>query len=115
MKMIVAVAGIILAFTPSFACALDLYVQAEAYAFANDIALDPIQSIQSLLYGLDYAGEWTQYEMPATSFGTYSVTMRCWGNAGVPYRLQLITMPADVDGIPQTIDFDFIGKGNCGS
>lgn len=115
MRMIFVIAGVVLAFTPSFACAIDIFVQAEDYRFSHDIALDPIQSYQSLLYGLDYAGEWTQYELQATGFGTYGVTMRCWGEANVPYRLQLVTIPADVDGIPQTINFDFIGKGNCGS
>ena len=115
MKMIAAIVGIILACAPSFACALDLYVQAEAFASFNELGYDPIQSYQSLLYGLDYVGEWTQYDVPATSFGTYSVTIRCWGNANVPYHLQLVTIPGDVDGIPQTIDFEFIGKGNCGS
>lgn len=62
------------------------------------------------LEGLDYPGEWTEYDMKVSAYGTYSFLLLCWGDGGVPYHLQLHLTPA-LGGETQTIDINFIGEG----
>ncbi len=114
-KRLIVIVGFILASTPSLACAIQVVVQAEQYTSANDIAYVPIQPNISYLEGLDYPGEWTQYQLQTTGFGTYQVTLKCWGALNVSYHLQLVTMPVQGDNPAQTIGFSFIGRGSCGA
>ena len=65
------------------------------------------------LEGLDYPGEWTEYDMNVSAYGTYSFLMLCWGDYNVPYHLKLYLTPA-AGGITQTIDIEFTGKGCVG-
>jgi hypothetical protein len=62
------------------------------------------------LQGLDYPGEWTKYALPVTAFGSYTVTMICWGDNAIPYHLRLYLTPQS-GGDTQVIDFQFLGKG----
>jgi hypothetical protein len=115
MRMTIAIAAAILLLAPSLASAADVYVQAEDYVYAYDIGYYPITTSGGLLYGVDTVGEWVQYELPGALYGTYTVTMRCWGDPNVPYVLQLVTLPSDPEDVPQAITLEFIGKGSCGS
>jgi hypothetical protein len=85
------------------------YLLAENFSLAHDIAMYPIRSYNGLLDGLDFPGEWVEYSLPVLPFGTYQVHLRCWGDP-VPYMLHLMTYPAQGEE-PQTIAFDFTGKG----
>ena len=115
MKRLIVIVTFILASAPSLVCAIQVVVQAEDYKSANDIDYVPIQPSISYLEGLDYPGEWTQYQLQTTGYGTYQVTLKCWGALNVQYSLQLVTMPVQGDNPSQTIDFSFIGRGSCGA
>lgn len=99
---------------PSAAGAASAVRQAEDFTSYLNLAYYPIRSNLGMLEGLDAPGEWTQYIMPTLPFGTYKVTLRCWGNE-IPYHLQLATFPVQGEE-PQTINFAFTGLGTsvCG-
>jgi hypothetical protein len=115
MKRTVAISLVVLVCAATSTSAIDLSIEAEAFRYAHDIANDRIAANGTLLFGLDSPGEWTQYELSTSSFGTFGVVMRCWGDINVPYHLQLLVLPSEGEGDPQMVDFNFIGKGSCGS
>lgn len=91
--------------------AATITVEAEDFiAFYESGQYDLINEYLNRLVGLDYPGEWTEYEMNVPAFGTYSIIMLCWGDYNVPYHLRLYVTPA-LGGDTQTIDFEFLGKG----
>lgn len=89
-------------------------IEAEDFNAYHDISAYPIGTYTYLSYvtlqGLDYPGEWTEYTAPVTAYGRYAVTMLCWGDTGIAYRLRLYITPESGGGT-QTIDFEFLGKG----
>ncbi|MGD1048277.1 MAG: hypothetical protein ABR899_05940 [Candidatus Krumholzibacteriaceae bacterium] len=110
MKKITVLAAALMMLVPCVALGAEALVQASTYLLSHDIAFDPITRANSILNGLDYPGEWVTYQLPALPFGTYSVNLKVWGEAGVQYHLELVTMPVQ-GGEPQTIDLDFVGLG----
>ncbi len=89
-------------------------VEAEAYVDYYESGLYKLISKYLLrLEGLDYPGEWTEYNINVSAYGTYSFLMLCWGDFNVPYHLKLHVTPALV-GVTQTIDINFLGKGCYG-
>jgi hypothetical protein len=110
LKKSTAVAFFMIGLRPSAALGAETTVQASSYLVSYDLANDPITPANSILNGLDCSGEWVLYRLPALPFGTYHVTMKCWGDAGVPYHLELVTMPVQGEQ-PTTISLDFTGLG----
>lgn len=84
-------------------------LQAETFTDSHDIAYAVIQSAGSILLGLDYPGEWTEYQLGLSKFGEYSVHLTIKGDDRVPYELSLTL--ADISGNAQTCDFTFVGVG----
>lgn len=109
---LLAVASILVP-VPVAAQGATIRLEAESYVLAYDIAPDYIEVRDGVLYGLDYPGEWTQYELVTTQRGAHAVVMRCWGETNFPYHLQLVL--DDPPGAPQAIDLRFVGRGTCGA
>ena len=110
LKKITVLVAVLTVLVPCAALGAEALVQASTYVLSHDIAYDPITRANSLLNGLDYAGEWVTYQLPALPFGTYQVTLKGWGEAGVEYHLDLVTMPVQGEE-PQTIHLVFNGLG----
>jgi hypothetical protein len=113
MKKLIAFVAAVLILTPSLARGVDVSVQAEDFTSSYNIMPESIYASGGALIGLDYAGEWAAFQVSAASFGTYTVSMRCWGNLNVPYHFHLITLPVRGED-PQTIEISYTGKGYCG-
>ncbi|MDD4857031.1 MAG: hypothetical protein PHD74_02885 [Candidatus Krumholzibacteria bacterium] len=107
-------AAVLTLLSPSLAHAASVYVQAESFTDSYNIDPEPIISDNSMLKGLDSAGEWTQYSLEVSAFGTYSYMVRCWGDLNVAYTFRITTAPVQ-GGEPQSVEFSYIGKGSCGS
>jgi len=114
MKKLIAIVTAALILAPSLARAATVSVQAEDFVHSYNILPEAIRADGGVLMGLDAAGEWADFQLAAAGFGTYQVTMRCWGNLGVPYHFHLVTVPVQGED-PQTIEFSYVGKGNCGA
>jgi hypothetical protein len=94
--------------------AATIMVEAEDFVdFYESGQYDLIHEYLNRLEGLDYPGEWTEYDMHVPAFGTYSIVLLCWGDYNVPYHLRLHVTPA-LGGDAQTIDIEFLGKGCFG-
>lgn len=89
-------------------------VQAENFIGSYNILPDAIAASSGVLVGLDAAGEWAQFQLFTAEFGTFSVTMRCWGTLNVPYRFNLVSVPDEGES-EQTIQLSYTGKGSCGA
>lgn len=113
MKKLIALVSALIVLSPFPARAIDVFVQAEDFTTSNNIMPDNIHADGGALMGLDYAGEWAQFQVAAATFGTYTVTMRCWGNLNVPYHFHLHIMPVFGEE-PQSIEISYTGKGYCG-
>ena len=111
-KLIALVAALVFLF-PGFARAIDVFIQAEDFTSSNNIMPENIRADGGALLGLDYAGEWAGFQVAAATFGTYTVTMRCWGNLNVPYHFHLHILPVQGEE-PQSIEISYTGKGYCG-
>lgn len=78
-------------------------MEAEDFASFHNIGDQMIQRLPLtgcssgyILYGLDTAGEWTEYEVAIPAAGTYEITLICRGNLGESYSLKLsIAKPVD--------------------
>jgi hypothetical protein len=114
MKRITTLVFIVIMLYPCLARAISVVVQAEDFSNSCNIEPENIRSDNSILKGLDCAGEWTQYKLEVTAFGTYSFTVRCWGDSNVEYKFRLTTAPIEGEE-PQSIEFRYTGKGSCGS
>ena len=113
MRKLVALVAAVIVLSPCLARAIDVYVQAEDFTSSNNIMPENIRADGGALLGLDYAGEWAGFQIAAAAFGTYTVTMRCWGNLNVPYHFHLAILPVQGEE-PQLIEISYVGKGNCG-
>ncbi len=103
-----------IALAPMPASALTIKIEAEDFVdFYESGLITEIREYLSRLEGLDYPGEWTEYTMNVSAYGTYSFLLLCWGDFGVPYHLQLHLTPI-LGGDTQTIDINFVGKGCTG-
>ncbi|MCK4236302.1 MAG: hypothetical protein KAX38_04225 [Candidatus Krumholzibacteria bacterium] len=92
-------------------------IENENYTEYHDIGNDTIRVITNircggcfLLTGVDYPGEWAKYLVEVGPYGSYRVRLRCRGEYGIPYNLQLELTP-EGPGDPQTTDFSFTGRG----
>jgi len=112
MKKLIALVAVLL-LAPSLARGVDVFIQAEDFTSSYNVMPENIRADGGALLGLDYAGEWAGFQIAAAAFGTYTVTMRCWGNLNVPYHFHLHILPVQGEE-PQSIEISYTGKGYCG-
>jgi len=111
--LLAGIAIIVLAASPP-SSAEDVYIPAQDYSAANDIADRPI-TVDSYgwLHGLDYTGEWLEYDFSLLSFGVHSSTLQIKGTMDVEFHLQL-EITGNTTHSFQVIDFNFTGSGFVG-
>lgn len=85
---------------------IDFYNYAFTYIGPLPVGVGSIVTLQ----GLDYPGEWVDYTLPVSAYGSYSYSMICWGDYGVTYTFNLYFIP-DSGGDTQVITVSFVGKG----
>ena len=92
-------------------------VDNEDFTDSHDLAFDSIHTLVSsschggfMLVGLDYAGEWVEYDLTISSFGSWATGLVCRGDSSVHYTLQL-KVTGTVSGASQTIDIVYNGLG----
>ena len=106
----IALAALSLVF-PRAASSQDILIYASEYTDSLDIAGDPVGSnLIGWMTGLDYPGEWVEYDIDPQSYGTYEIRMAARGADGVQYHLEL-TVTDIATGDEQVIPFDFTGAG----
>jgi hypothetical protein len=113
MKALFVLVAALIVLSPA-ARAIDVFVQAEDFTSSNNVCPESIRADGGALLGLDCAGEWAQFQIAAATFGTYTVTLRCWGNLNVPYHFHLAVMPVQGED-PEIIEISYIGRGTCGA
>ena len=108
---------LVLAVTSVPASSQLIVIEGESYTSSNDIDYGMIAGVPGpgcsggdMLTGLDYPDEWVRYDASISPYGEYAATMRCRGDLGVEYRLQLAFLPEQV-GIIQVVTFQFTGAG----
>jgi hypothetical protein len=112
--MIIILSAAAIALAPAPVRSLTIQVEAEDFVdFYESGLYTLIRENLGRLEGLDYPGEWTEYNMNVSDYGTYSFVLLCWGDFNVPYHLKLYVKPI-LGGDTQTIDINFIGKGCFG-
>lgn len=90
-------------------------VEAEQFARCHDVDFDPVRAVETRLHGLGAPGEWVEYDLQLSNFGSYVATLVCWGEIGVTYTMRLSY--GEDDMWLQTIAFTFAGNGDytvCG-
>jgi len=89
----------------------DILIIASEYTDSLDTGGDPIgTNLLGWMTGLDYPGEWVEYDIAPQSFGTYQIRMALRGADSVQYHLEL-TVTDVMSGEEQVIPFDFTGAG----
>ncbi len=89
----------------------DILILASEYTDSLEIGGDPIGSnLLGWMIGLDYPGEWVEYDIEPQSLGTYEIRIAVRGADGVQYHLEL-TVTDGGTGEEQVIPFDFTGAG----
>ncbi len=94
-----------------------ILIEAENYTTCNEVGDEVIHKVilagcsnGSVLVGLDYADEWTQYQLPLTEFGKFTVFIHCRGDSAVPFRFRLVLTGSE-SGNTQTRELSFAGLG----
>jgi hypothetical protein len=113
MRRILALAAAVI-FAPCLAGATDTYVQAESFTNSYNILPENIRAYNGSLVGIDYHGEWAEFQVSVPAFGTYQLSLRVWGEANTPYLFYLKTRPIRGED-PQTITISYAGMGFPGS
>jgi hypothetical protein len=103
--------AVLLLATPLAAAAAALRVELENFTSYFDIYPDEPHSVNGILHGLDSAGEWTRYELPAIEPGRYNLVLKCWTLFGSPcvMEAEVVAEPAGA----QSSRFSFVGRGMC--
>ncbi len=96
---------------PQAASSQDILLYASEYTDSLDIAGDPVGSnLIGWMTGLDFPGEWVEYDISPQSYGTYEIRMATRGEDSVQYHLEL-TVTNILTSEQQVIPFDFTGAG----
>lgn len=110
-------AAAVLAATVTPTGAETVYVENENFVDFYDIQYSLIQAQPApachgggMLVGLDANGEWVEYDLTVSSFGTWSVDMIARGDLNIGYSFQL-TATGKQSGQSQTIDVLYTGAG----
>ena len=100
--------------TSGGASAQDILVYAHDYSDSLDLSLAPIgQNLLGWMTGLDYPGEWVEYDIQPQSYGIFGIRMAVRGQQDIPFHLEL-TLTDVISGMQQTVSFDFVGSGFAG-
>ena len=80
----------------------------------NNIAYRPI-TVDSYgwLHGIDYEGEWLEYNFGLTIFGVHSSGILVKGTLGTEFHLRM-EITGDDSQLIQSLDFNFTGSGFTG-
>lgn len=100
-------------FVPGAAGAEDVVIFAKDYIDSHDIGLEPIGVRSGWLVGLDYPGEWTEYQFSLSGFGTNRAELHAMGQLGIQFHIRIILTGAQ-SGNEQRVDFIFYGRGFSG-
>lgn len=93
------------------ASAQDILIYAQDYSDSLNISLSPIgRNLTGWMTGLDFPGEWVEYDIRPQSYGTFEIRMAVRGQENIPFHLEL-TLTDVISGAEQTVPFDFIGLG----
>jgi hypothetical protein len=111
-KTAVAASSIIMLLVPASIGAVTIHINAIDYTSFNNACGTGIRDVNGALGGLDCPGDWVRYPLTLNAYGTYSVTVRCWGVLNAQYLLHLIV--EDFEQNAQVVDIAFTGKGLCG-
>ena len=96
---------------PRIASSQDILVYASEYSDSLDLSGDPIGSnLLGWMTGLDYPGEWVEYDISPESYGTFEIRLSARGEDSVQYHLEL-TVTNILSGVEQVVPFDFMGAG----
>ena len=95
-----------------------IQIEAENYASCNDVGDDVIRKVELLgcsggyvLEGLDYADEWTEYTLPVSEFGKFTVFVFSRGDLSVQFRFRLV-LTGSASGSTQFVELGFTGLGH---
>ena len=96
------------------ASAEDVFIPAPSYSAVNNIAGRPI-TVDSYgwLHGIDYKGEWLEYNFELTIFGVHSSGILVKGTLGTEFHLRMEITGNDSHFL-QSLDFNFTGSGFIG-
>ena len=83
-------------------------VEAESFTTSQNAGAQLIRMVNFYLYGLDFPGDWAEYNIECDSYGQYSPQIRIRGAEGESYEFRL-TVTADVSGDTQSYDVSFVG------
>jgi hypothetical protein len=107
----------ILAVLAAPADAIRHLIEAETFTASNDIEYEIIRAAlgdgcsgQMMLMGLDFPGEWVEYDVTFSAFGTWSVGVRARGDLGVAYTLRF-TFTGTQSGTSTSYDVYYTGRG----
>lgn len=102
---------------PVSARSSQVWVELENFIASHDIASDPIVWADgsactggAMLFGLDVANEWTEYEVSIDGFGTWNAVMSVRGNLGAQYAF-LLSFTGLVSGAVATTAVRYTGMG----
>ena len=85
-------------------------LQTESYTAAHNIANRLIGTFDTYVYGLDYPGEWTSYELDVAEQGIYAIQLLARGDLGLTCRLEIVLTTAG-SGDEQVSEISFLGDG----
>lgn len=102
---------------PSPVWSKTVLIEAEDYTTSHNITGEAIEVFPGsgcsggyFLVGLDYAGEWTEYDVAVTDFGYYALAIKCRGDLNHYYAFRLTFTSAEA-GTEESVDFNFTGNG----
>ena len=100
--------------------ALPLPVSAEDVSIAaadtictHNISMMPITVSNGWVRGMDFTGEWVEYQFTISGFGVNESNIVAMGTIGVPFSVRMI-LTGSVTHTVQTINFNFTGSGFLG-
>ncbi len=88
----------------------DILIKASEYTSSYNISGNPISGSQGYLTGLDFEGEWVEYQISPREFGTSNAELSVVGELYISYELKLTLIPEGVMD-SQNIYYEFTGNG----
>ncbi len=85
-------------------------LQAESYSTVHNIANMVIGTFDTYVYGLDYPGEWTGYDLDVPAASLCSVQILARGDVDLTCRLEIVLTDAESDD-EQISEISFLGDG----
>jgi len=102
---------------PARLLATRVLIELEAFVASHDIAGEPIREVEAascssgyLLKGLDTTGEWVEYPLTLSEFGTWVVAMRARGDLGAVYQFR-VEFTSALTGAVESVLMNYVGRG----